>query len=313
MDYGEGPRPTHLGRDLAHWSYFVHSAGSPEEGNSWNDAGEGVFVTDTHASRITFSDADLYLMGAIPVDDVSPWFMIEDPDVGDLRDAFGRALDSRSPPEWSGREIELSGTRLELNVEMIVAAEGERVPDHEVSQKSFRMATIVITQPGGDTQDVADNVDPIVQSWERLFHAETRELLTLSARLDGSSEPTLPTLGERCDPELGCAPESGAVCVERTEARYDCLRPCQDDTECSAEECCADLGGEGACVSKSDRLACGSTEEPDVGLPVETPTPTRGDDTCECTSVEGGQPRSGWLSLVWVLFVAIAIRIVRAR
>ncbi len=118
-----------LGRQRAHWSYFVHSGGSPMEGNNWTQTSPGVFRTGTPSYR--FSTADLYFMGLIPASAVLPFFLIANPDVMGQTDMNRRIIWRESGPEDGRRMITIRGTRIDYTIDDIVRANGPRVPSYE--------------------------------------------------------------------------------------------------------------------------------------------------------------------------------------
>ena len=66
-----------LGRDFAHWNFFLHTAGSVMGGNDIRDNGDGTFTT--LAPKDIFGPLDLYLMGLLKPHDVPPTFLVVDP------------------------------------------------------------------------------------------------------------------------------------------------------------------------------------------------------------------------------------------
>jgi hypothetical protein len=115
-----------LGRQTAHWSYFVHSEGSPMEGNNWTEIDAGVF----RAGRPTFKfhPMDLYIMGMLAPEDVRPAFVIANPDTMGQRDRNGGRINPASTPEFGDRNITIRGTRVNFGIEDIIRANGPRVP-----------------------------------------------------------------------------------------------------------------------------------------------------------------------------------------
>ncbi|RME45777.1 MAG: hypothetical protein D6795_16210 [Deltaproteobacteria bacterium] len=63
-----------LGRQKAHWSYYVDTHWSWMEGNDWVDNGDGTFSADfeTFPEEAGYFPLDLYLMGLIPAGEVPP-------------------------------------------------------------------------------------------------------------------------------------------------------------------------------------------------------------------------------------------------
>src|SRR5688572_19494863 len=86
-----------LGRGREHWSYFLDSQGSPHEGNMWVPEASGWrSQTPPHASE--FSWLDLYLMGVALPEEVGPFELLLEPEIGGL-DCRGRPVTSSSPPQ----------------------------------------------------------------------------------------------------------------------------------------------------------------------------------------------------------------------
>jgi hypothetical protein len=115
-----------LGRQTAHWSYFVHSLGSPMEGNNWSELTPGVF----RAGRPTFKfhPMDLYIMGLLAPEDVTPTFLIAEPNTMGQRDRNGQPINPSSTPEFGDRTISIRGRRVTFGIEDIIRANGPRVP-----------------------------------------------------------------------------------------------------------------------------------------------------------------------------------------
>ena len=76
-DPGPGITPSRdmLGRAGNHWSFFLESQASVFDGLEWRADSSTMFTATDNFRR--FSQLDLYLIGAKPASDVSPWFLIE--------------------------------------------------------------------------------------------------------------------------------------------------------------------------------------------------------------------------------------------
>lgn len=150
-----------LGRDEAHWSFFLDSGRSPLEGNSWTEGPPGTFST-LPTGEVTFSPLDLYLMGLRSPDDVPPWFVITNP-IGvsnplrwglDAADPDGSAPPSVAPGYGllrvtEGEEaaaaagpIVVQGAQVEVTIDDVLAVEGARDP--ATSPGSVRVAFVVL-------------------------------------------------------------------------------------------------------------------------------------------------------------------------
>jgi len=121
-----------LGSHAAHWSNLFNSGGSLMYGNLWRDNGDGTF---TSAGSLTgYGPLDLYLMGALPKEEVPPMLLIENPLLDKTR--FSK------PGET------VSGVARWVTIDDIIAAEGARVPDAAQSQKIFSVGFLLLVRSG---------------------------------------------------------------------------------------------------------------------------------------------------------------------
>lgn len=148
-----------LGRDDAHWNFFMDSDASVMEGNDIQDNGNGTFMTVASTER--YSKLDRYLMGLIPPSQVPPFFYVQT-GTGGQGDA----------PEV-GRTF--SGTRVDVTVNDVIAAEGARQPPGGKGQKKFRLAFIFFADPnqGGPRAEDIAQVDKIRKQWKSFFRQAT--------------------------------------------------------------------------------------------------------------------------------------------
>jgi hypothetical protein len=115
-----------LGRQTAHWSYFVHSEGSPMEGNNWNEIMPGVFRTERPTFK--FHPMDLYIMGLLAPQDVRPAYIIAEPNTMGQTDMSRQRITPSSAPEYSGRTVTIRGRRVDFGIDDIIRANGPRIP-----------------------------------------------------------------------------------------------------------------------------------------------------------------------------------------
>jgi hypothetical protein len=156
-----------LGRDDAHWSWFLDSDGSDMEGNDWQDNGNGTFTSLDATNK--YSQLDRYLMGLIPASQVPPFFVLRGP---------GTASD----PPTVGATIQ--ATAKTVTVQDIIAAEGKRSPTSATSQKKWRVGFIYFIQPGAhaDPAKIA-KVDLIRRMWQTYFRKATGGKGRINTRL----------------------------------------------------------------------------------------------------------------------------------
>jgi len=121
-----------LGKDGAHWSFLLSSEASFLYGNDWESTGGNRYRSAGVQSR--FSELDLYLMGLLSPEEVSPMTLLVNPDV-----------DRTRLPELSA-EVEAASVET-VSIEQVLAAEGPRAPGHRDSQKDFTVAFVFLTAP----------------------------------------------------------------------------------------------------------------------------------------------------------------------
>ena len=181
-----------LGRDLAHWSYWFDTPNSPMEGNAWLDNTDGTFTVDLDATS-NYCDLDMYLMGFIGPDDVGSQSLLivddaEQADVG--RDAASAPEAFSDVYDGSGRATTVAATAVAITLDDVIAAEGARSPTSEESQKTFRMAFLVILL-AADEPDAAllDEVDSVRLNFEADWEEDVHGLADLDTTLGEGTAP----------------------------------------------------------------------------------------------------------------------------
>lgn len=161
-----------IGRQNGHWSYYLQATStgprngaSSLEGNAWVDNGDGTFTTVSQTDG--FSELDQYLMGLRAPGGVSPFFYIDNP-TGGL---------GKSKTATPGSPDTVSGTRVNVSINDIIATKLARVPSAADAPKNFRHAFVLLAK--GGTVPTAANItrlDGIRQAWETYFAEETNLL-----------------------------------------------------------------------------------------------------------------------------------------
>lgn len=142
-----------LGRDLVHWSFCHNTLASDMEGNLIRDDGGNRFTTIGATER--YSPLDQYVMGLIPAADVPPFFYVD----GCSNPAAAPAIG-----------VPIRGSRVDLTIDDIVAAEGPRNPTAAKAPHSFNMAFILVAQADEFPSDASiAKVDRIRGAWESYF------------------------------------------------------------------------------------------------------------------------------------------------
>ena len=146
-----------LGRDDAHWSWFLDSDASDMEGNNWQDNGNNSFTSIEATER--YSLLDRYIMGLIPPSAVPPFFVLR-----------GGGNPASAPQEG----VTITATRVDVTVDDIIAAEGPRNPTSATAKKKWRVAFIYFVD-AGKTPDPAliSRIDGVRRAWKPYFKTAT--------------------------------------------------------------------------------------------------------------------------------------------
>jgi hypothetical protein len=162
-----------LGRDLAHWSFFMDSEGSVMEGNDIEDLGGGAFRTAGAVRR--YSKLDQYAMGLLSPAEVPSFFYVQSPM------NMSQQKEKDSAPQVG---VTFNGTRRDVLIDDVIAIHGPRVPDAAQSARVHRQAFIYVVGAGRalDSAQVA-KVDRIRQQWEGFFLQATDGRMRAETRL----------------------------------------------------------------------------------------------------------------------------------
>jgi hypothetical protein len=146
-----------LGRDDSHWSFCHNSLASDMEGNLFREDGGDRFTTVDATER--FSPLDQYAMGLIPASDVPPFYYI-DP-----------CINPAAAPQIG---IGVFGRRIDVTIDQIIAAEGQRVPAANRAPHSFNMAFILVSEADRFPSEASiAKLDRIRAAWEPYFAQAT--------------------------------------------------------------------------------------------------------------------------------------------
>jgi hypothetical protein len=152
-----------LGRQRAHWSFFVDSDASVMEGNDIEDLRGGAFRTTAAAQR--YSRLDLYAMGLASAAEVPPFFYVDAPiNVSPERDR-------ESAPRVG---VAFNGTRRDVLIQDVVDALGAREPSSAQSPRLHRQAYLYVVGRGvvASGADVT-KLDRIRREFEGFFRQAT--------------------------------------------------------------------------------------------------------------------------------------------
>jgi hypothetical protein len=160
-----------LGRQQAHWSFYMHSSGSHDEGNQIEDLGGGAFRTGPTSQR--FGPLDQYLMGVRPAEQVPPFFLIRNP-IADGPQTAERAPESN---------VDIKGTKKEITIADVIAAMGPRSPAPSPNPPPWRAAFLYVTDGSAEDGAATGLVDLIRSQFESYFERSTEGRFTIDTRL----------------------------------------------------------------------------------------------------------------------------------
>jgi hypothetical protein len=162
-----------LGRDLAHWSFFMDSDASVMEGNDIEDLGGGSFRTAGAVRR--YSRLDQYAMGLLSPAEVPPFFYVQSPV------NMSQQKTNESAPQTG---VTFNGTRRDVLIDDIIAVHGARAPAAAASARVHRQAFVYVVG-GGRSVDSAQvaKVDRIRREWEAFFLQATDGRMRADTRL----------------------------------------------------------------------------------------------------------------------------------
>ena len=152
-----------LGRAGVHWSYYFNSEQSFVEGNAIQDNGGGSFTT--FKKQPTYNDLDLYMMGLLPTSKVSDFWYVHP--------TSSKDTDTAAPEAGAT----FQGTRVDLNIQQVRDALGNRRPSEKDSQKEFRIGFVLLSKDGKRASAASVNkANEFATEIEELFRRETRRL-----------------------------------------------------------------------------------------------------------------------------------------
>ena len=162
-----------LGRQRAHWSFFVDTDGSVMEGNEITDLGGGTFRTAPSTEK--YSRLDLYAMGLATAAEVPGWFYVDAP----------LATRDREDPPLVG--VTFNGTRRDVLIQDVIDALGPRAPAAADSPREHRQAFVLVRRPGAvlDPQDLA-RLGRIREQFGPFFNRATENRMTVRTTLPTS-------------------------------------------------------------------------------------------------------------------------------
>jgi MYXO-CTERM domain-containing protein len=210
-----------LGRDFSHWAAYVDTDASVMDGWDWADEGDGVF--DLVNDLDIYSTLDLYTMGALPVASAQPFFFIDEARyqgggafgiTGPVGAQDALQLPSIALMEENGVNLGATGTRVDVTIQDVADAEGNRCPDPDHTQKTFTQAFVLVTRTGQSAAQAQSDIiqlELIADTWEKWWADRTGNALTLCTNLAGECKQAAATLkgGDVDSPKGGGLIEPG--------------------------------------------------------------------------------------------------------
>src|SRR5581483_628401 len=166
-----------LGRAGQHWASTLQTNASVMDGNQIVDNGDGSFTITDSFRR--YSPLDLYGMGLLDASGVPPWFRVAGATKTD-----GTPIDPTIPNLRRGQKI--LGTREDITIDQVIAAEGPRMPPPASAQHAFRVAWALLTRPGeraSEVLDIAAKLELSRHVWEQKFLEFTGGLGTMCTQV----------------------------------------------------------------------------------------------------------------------------------
>jgi hypothetical protein len=162
-----------VGRDEAHWSFFMDSDASVMEGNDIEDLGGGAFRTAATVQR--YSRLDQYAMGYVSESQVPAFFYVEDP---------SNIVPSRERDDAPRTGVSFNGTKRTVLIQDVVAVMGSREPSPSQTSRIHRQAFIFVLSSGRTLDPAqADKIDRIRREWETFFGRAVEGRARIESRL----------------------------------------------------------------------------------------------------------------------------------
>ena len=167
-----------MGSPNQHYSHLADSR-SVMYGECITDLGGGSFKFEGCARK--YSHIDQYLMGLRAASEVTPMMVLEDPA------SPGQGVDSIAMGRSSGSTTQSGLTRHDITADEIIAAIGPRTPGYPTSKNCWRVAFIVVLEPGQTQlpQAMLDKVRRYQEAWGPWFSFATDGRGTMDTRVIG--------------------------------------------------------------------------------------------------------------------------------
>lgn len=206
-----------LGRQQAHWSYFANTGGSPLEGNLWQTFLDGQTQFYTPFASGAFSDLDLYLMGVLPADQVSPIQLLVPDQPDTFQDCKGAKLTASSPPQFC-KPLTLTGQTIAVTLDDIQAVEGPRSPPAQDRELGVSFVPVLLADASGTplSREMCQAFASAIQTRVTDFAKRTRGRVHLHNLVQGEIPceewPTTAFLNAQATQAMHVTAQGGAGC-----------------------------------------------------------------------------------------------------
>jgi hypothetical protein len=165
----------------SHWNVYANMGGPSALGyGQLLDQGGGQFDYEL-VVPLRYSDVELYQQGLIPPEDVGETFYVTDATGFDPPMNGGQAW----TPDSYGSAVSYMATRVDFDIDEVIADHGPRVPAHADAQTEFRMAFVLVCEDiEACDQDALDWVDEQRVDWETTFADATGGRASVDTTLD---------------------------------------------------------------------------------------------------------------------------------
>ena len=170
-----------LGRQCSHYGRYVDTQASVHDGYAWTDNGDGTFSWTESSKR--YGNLDLYGMGLMAADEVPPFFLIDNvPGYTYPTSCQSYQFSFRHPPQT------IRGERVDLTIDDIIVANGERKVPTDERQDYWREALVILTAPTENAetarvQMLAARLEKGRQYWEEWNREASRNRLVMCTQV----------------------------------------------------------------------------------------------------------------------------------
>ena len=237
VDAGELRPDILLGRDCAHWSYFVDSDGSALGGNRWRPTDGDGFSAHGAISDVGYSALDRYLMGFAPASAVAPFRVLLSDAAGPCREIDGNS--AHTDPHFDDTPVVAEALSIELDARHVITAEGPRTPGAARARRRWSMVFVLLVPADVEIDDATiAAIDELradwAEFWSRAATDPNQPRVTLETTLSAARAVPFPPgrgLGEPCVEAADCVVEAGC-CAEGV---------CAPDASCQPRDAAAEF------------------------------------------------------------------------